>query len=142
MVVFSGFGQQKTKPNKANVMVHSCSFLVLRKDKERLFEKTNPILWRANLHKLSNSNGLWRFERIMTVRKQSQFAGFRPEIRNTKLEIPKQTEWILKAHGKPAPVLLDLGMVLRLFARKICKKQASLACHGCFKSVWLRIVIV
>ena len=42
-MVFSGFGHEKTKPNKANIMVHSSSFIVHRKDKERLLEKTKPI---------------------------------------------------------------------------------------------------
>ena len=43
-MVFSGFGHEKTKPNKANIMVHSSSFIVHRKDEERLLEKTKPIL--------------------------------------------------------------------------------------------------
>jgi len=33
----------KTKPNKADMMVHSSLFIVHGKNKQRLFEKTNPI---------------------------------------------------------------------------------------------------
>jgi len=38
-MVLGSFGRQKTKPNKANLMVRSCSFLVLCKDKESNLKK-------------------------------------------------------------------------------------------------------
>jgi hypothetical protein len=43
LMFMGGFGQRKTKPNKANIMVHGYLFIVYSKNEERLLEKTKPI---------------------------------------------------------------------------------------------------
>jgi len=46
-MILSGFGQQKTKPNKANIIVQ-CS-ADCDKNTEKLFEKTKPICRRSKM---------------------------------------------------------------------------------------------
>jgi len=49
---FHGFEQRKTKPIKANPMVHSSWFVVRCKGEERLLEKTKPILGKGKSKKV------------------------------------------------------------------------------------------